>query len=68
MTRFDKIYTDYRYKRELAARVPKYNSMNREGYGYIKRRVGLLSNELDSPTYLALTELADFSTKDKAKS
>ena len=61
MTRFSKIYSDKSEK--------KVKSLNREGYGYIKRRVGLLSNELNGPTYLALTELSDFIDADtKAKS
>jgi len=63
MTRFAKIYGKYFYKHSAECKISKYNSMNREGYGYIKRRVGLLSNELNSPTYMALTELSDFIEK-----
>ncbi len=71
MTRFEKIHETYEaYKRRKALRcnIPKNNSMNREGYGYIKRRVGLLSNELKGPTYLALTELSTFIDKNISKS
>ncbi|NOR58815.1 MAG: hypothetical protein GQ474_09875 [Sulfurimonas sp.] len=38
-------------KKKSGSVVPKQNSENREGYGYIKRRVGLLSNEVQKPTY-----------------
>jgi len=68
MTRFAKVYENYesykkRQKEKLICKIAKNNSLNREGYGYIKRRVGLLSNELKSPTYLALTELSKFISK-----
>jgi len=68
MTRFAKIYGKYFYKHESECKIPKNNAMNREGYGYIKRRVGLLSNELNGPTYLALTELSAFIEKTISKS
>jgi len=70
LTRFEKVYNKYRYFNEQKCEMPKNNSMNREGYGYIKRRVGLLSSEVGSPTYLALTELSEFISKnivDKSK-
>ncbi len=63
MTRFEKVHESYEcYKKRKALRcnIPRNNSMNREGYGYIKRRVGLLSNEVGSPTYLAISELSEF--------
>ncbi len=60
MTRFRKIYGDYVHRKKESSEIPKNSTMNREGYGYIKRRVGLLSNELKSPTYLATTELSEF--------
>ncbi len=60
MTRFEKIYGKYFYKSENRCNVLKHNSMNREGYGYIKRRVGLLSNELCSPTYTEIKDLSAF--------
>ena len=63
MTRWRKIYGDYLYQHELNCKIPKNNSMNREGYGYIKRRVGLLSYEVGTPTYRALQELSDYITK-----
>ncbi|RLA77252.1 MAG: hypothetical protein DRG78_17710 [Epsilonproteobacteria bacterium] len=68
MTRFEKVYEDYetykkRQREKLICKIAKNNSLNREGYGYIKRRVGLLSNEVGSPTYLALSELSDFISK-----
>jgi len=67
MTRFEKIYEQYRYFNEQKCKMPRNNSMNREGYGYIKRRIGLLSNEVGSPTYLALTELSEFITQNILK-
>ena len=68
MTRYLKIYSDYRYEHSKKCKIPKANSMNREGYGYIKRRLGLLSNELKSPTYLAIEELSNFIAKTFPKS
>ena len=71
MTRFEKIhetYDTYKKRKALRCNIPRNNSMNREGYGYIKRRVGLLSNELNGPTYLALTELAVFIEQNISKS
>ena len=67
MTRFAKIYEKHKRKEATYSKIPKNNSMNREGYGYIKRRIGLLSNEIDSPTYMALTELSDFIEKNVNK-
>lgn len=67
MTRFAKIYGEYFYKYENVCNVLKHNSMNREGYGYIKRRVGLLSNELCSPTYTEIAELSNLIQKNKIK-
>ncbi len=67
MTRYQKIYEDYKHKPKLSCKVPKNNSMNREGYGYIKRRVGLLSKEVGSPTYFSVTELSDFISKNFPK-
>jgi len=63
MTRFAKIYEAHKHKKEIACKIPKNNSMNREGYGYIKRRMGLLSVEVGSPTYLSITELSEFISK-----
>ena len=68
MTRFSKIYGKYLNKNSVKSKEKKPNSLNREGYGYIKRRVGLLSNELNGPTYLALSELSDFISTHKTKS
>lgn len=51
MTRFAKIYQEYKSQ--------KVNTLNREGYGYIKRRVGLLSNELKAPTYCSIIDKSE---------
>ena len=56
MTRFSKIYESYKNNKLNKPKTSNVNTLNREGYGYIKRRVGLLSNEVGSPTYLAPTE------------
>lgn len=63
MTRFAKLYQAHKKKKEQKNKIPKINTLNREGYGYIKRRIGLLSNEVGTPTYLALTELSEFISK-----
>ncbi len=68
MTRFNKIYGDYFYKHEENCKIAKNNSMNREGYGYIKRRVGLLSKEVGTPTYRSVTELSALIKSNIAKS
>ncbi len=68
MTRFEKIYESHKCKQNPYCKIPKNNSMNREGYGYIKRRLGLLSNEIENPTYLALSELSEYISKNFAKS
>ncbi|MCD4667582.1 MAG: hypothetical protein K8R44_03160 [Sulfurimonas sp.] len=68
MTKFAKIYEAHKKRKAVAKSNPKINSLNREGYGYIKRRVGLLSNEVGTPTYLALTELSEFISKNITKS
>ena len=47
--------------RKVDSTVSKQNSENREGYGYIKRRVGLLSNEVEKPTYTSPEESSDSS-------
>ncbi len=52
MTRFTKIYEAHKEKKKL--KQQKTQDINIEGYGYIKRRIGLLSNELNSPTYCSL--------------
>ena len=65
MTRFSKVYEKLWSKKEKTYNV---NALNREGYGYIKRRVGLLSNELKGPTYLALSGLSEFLKKEETKS
>jgi len=72
MTRFEKIYGDYacckkRKKEKILIQMKKVNHLNREGYGYIKRRVGLLSNEVKSPTYFYIQELAEYINKDIKK-
>ena len=54
MTRFAKKYQEQKKKKEELKKTQK--TLNREGYGYIKRRVGLLSNELKTPTYCSLSE------------
>ncbi len=54
MTRFAKKYQERKKKKEELKKTQK--TLNREGYGYIKRRVGLLSNELKTPTYCSLSE------------
>jgi len=48
------------YTREHNCKIAKNNSLNREGYRYIKRRIGLLSSEVGTPTYMSITELSDF--------
>ena len=68
MTRFAKIYGKISLLINSNIKTNHVNSMNREGYGYIKRRVGLLSNELSSPTYLALSELSKFLKEENTKS
>ncbi len=52
MTRFEKIYQEHKRRKEL--NKEKIKDINVEGYGYIKRRLGLLSNELKGPTYCEL--------------
>ena len=56
MTIFVKIYKKYKKEKEQLYKTSKKNDLNREGYGYIKRRVGLLSNELKTPTYCSLSK------------
>jgi len=51
MTRFAKIYQEHKKRKKEKSKLPKENSLNREGYGYIKRRVGILPSELEAPTY-----------------
>ena len=53
MIRFAKIYQEDREKKK---KEPKPD-LNREGYGYIKRRVGLLSSEVGKPTYTTEREI-----------
>jgi len=50
MIKFLRIYDidKYKKKRTMAIR----NFIRREGYGYIKRRVGLLSSELERPIHI----------------
>lgn len=60
MTRFAKIYGKLRNRENVREKPENVNSMNREGYGYIKRRVGLLSNEVEGPTYLSISELSNY--------
>ena len=60
MTRFEKIYERHIRKRKLYCQITKHNSMNREGYGYIKRRLGILSGELESPVYSGVEDLCDY--------
>jgi len=67
MTRFAKIYETHRYFNVQKCKIPKNNTMNREGYGYIKRRVGLLSSEVGTPTYLAISELSEYISKNIIK-
>ena len=52
MTRFAKIYEAHKQKKEF--KKQKTQEMNRAGYGYIKRRIGLLSNEVTGPTFCPL--------------
>ena len=49
MTRFSKIYEAHKQNKEI--KKQKLQEINVEGYGYIKRRIGLLSNEVKSPTF-----------------
>lgn len=51
MTRFEKIYEHSHYYDSMKCSIPKYNRMNMQGYGCIKRRKGLLSYEVNGPTY-----------------
>jgi len=50
MTRFAKLYQTHKEKKER--KNIHHKMLNREGYGYIKRRLGLLSVEVGKPTYL----------------
>ncbi len=54
MTRFSKIYEAHKQKKELKRQ--RIEEINVEGYGYIKRRIGLLSNEVKSPTFSLLSK------------
>ena len=55
MTRFSKIYENFKVQKpHKESKGEKVNNLSREGYGYIKRRKGLLSYELDGPTYLSI--------------
>jgi len=54
MTRFTKIYEAHKQKKEL--KKQKIEQISREGYGYIKRRLGLLSNEVGTPTFYPLVK------------
>ena len=40
-------------EKALKKKDSKNEHLSREGYGYIKRRVGLLSNEVKTPSYSA---------------
>ena len=51
MTRFSKIYQLYGHKKLDTTKSENSHITKRAGYGYIKRRVGLLSNEVDGPIY-----------------
>ncbi len=68
MTRFAKIYGDFKLKYKVSRKLCPVNGTNREGYGYIKRRVGLLPSEIDGPSYCAINELSDLINKNKSKS
>ncbi len=68
MTRFAKIYQEHKKKKEELRKLPKQNSFNREGYGYIKRRVGILPSELETPSYTSISELSDLISKNSSKS
>ena len=50
MTKFSKIYQDHKTKKEQKKIQNK--NLKRVGYGYIKRRLGLLSTEVGTPTYI----------------
>lgn len=50
MIKYKEIYNRLKEKRKNRA-PSKNKGLNREGYGYIKRRMGLLSNEVQKPTY-----------------
>ena len=56
MVKFFKRYKDKKKKEVHSNEVSKTEVMNREGYGYIKRRMGLLSNEVGKPTYYSLND------------
>jgi len=45
MTRFTKMYESYKKSKEN--KIPKIEPLKRVGSGYIKRRLGLLSNEVE---------------------
>ncbi len=60
MTRFAKKYQEFK--------TSKKSTLNREGYGYIKRRVGLLSNELNAPTYCSIIDNPKLQSTTIAKS
>jgi len=50
MTRFSKIYQDHKTKKEQ--KKIQNENLKRVGNGYIKRRLGLLSTEVGTATYL----------------
>lgn len=52
MKKFSTIYESYKEKKLARNNINNNRYMRRAGYGYIKRRVGLLSSEVDGPIYL----------------
>jgi len=68
MTRFAKICQERKKRKKEKSNLSKENSLNREGYGYIKRRVGILPSELEAPTYTSVNELSDYISKKISKS
>jgi hypothetical protein len=51
MRRFTKIYQGYKRRRGERFKLLKEGVFKMEGYGYIKRRAGILPSELEMPTY-----------------
>jgi hypothetical protein len=51
MTSIAKIYQERRKRNKDKYDILKENGFDKEGYGYIKRVVGILPSELELPTY-----------------
>ncbi len=67
MTRFSKIYRKYKHSNENEEQNPKKECIDIKGYAFIKRKVGLMSNEVDRPEYHSVTELSKYTDKSARK-